>query len=106
MPGKKMRAASPDGKYGLSWGSDGIVGIIDMRSGDTLLWLEDNHPVWILRAVFSRDMQRILCYNWGGTVGVWSVPPGLRGRRHYENIVEAAYQQRDLFVLRRAHLRL
>lgn len=102
MPRKKMESVSPDGRYGLNWNSRGEVCIVDMRTGVELCWLIDNYPVWILRAVFSHDMRRILCFNWGGTVGVWSVPPRLRGRPPCKDIVEAVTHSRDLYSERQA----
>jgi WD40 repeat protein len=104
MPFKKLKPVSRDGKYGLSWGSDGVVGIVDIRTGDSLWWLLDNHPVWILRAAFSRDMRRILCLNWGGTVGIWRIAPGRRCPPA-QDIVQAACHGEYDFTLRSAHLR-
>jgi WD40 repeat protein len=99
-----MQPVSPDGRYALNWNSKGEVYIADLRTGQDVWWLIDNYPVWILRAAFSHDMRRILCFNWGGTVGVWSVPAALRGRPRSENIIEAVVRQEDTFTLRHAHL--
>jgi len=104
MPRKKMESVSPDGRYALNWNSKGEVSIVDMRTGEDVWWLIDNYPVWILRAAFSHDMRRILCFNWGGTVGVWSVPVPAKGKPRYADIVDAVRHNQDLFTLRYAHM--
>lgn len=88
MPRKELSPISPDRKYGLNWGSNGCIEIITIETGEPLVWLLENYPVWIIRAVFSRDMQRILCLNWGGSIGVWYIPPIAKRKADINNIVD------------------
>jgi hypothetical protein len=102
----KNRAVSKDGKYGLSYGSGCAIYIVEIETGDIVLWLYDNDAAWIRKAVFSRDMRRILCLNDDGSVGVWTMPP----RSHRDDfcakdIVEYlsyTFFYRDSFILKRA----
>jgi len=74
--------------YALSWDSKGEVEVCLLETGDTVGFLEDNYGP-VLRAVFSRDMRRILCQNYDGTICVWSMPPRkLKADKDSKNIVE------------------
>lgn len=70
------RSLSPDGAYAINWYSCGYVEVVQLNIDWPVIWLDDNmrriKKVW-----FSRDMRKILCLNYDGTVGVWSMPrPG------------------------------
>jgi hypothetical protein len=69
------RAVSPDRRYMLSYSSGGDLTIADLASGEPLLFLPGFAPVSLLRAVFSRDMRKILLLYEDGCVGVFSMPP-------------------------------
>lgn len=103
MQRNKLSPLTPDRKYGLNWGSGGLVEIIEIESGEYVDELYDNELHWIIRAVFSRDMRRILCLNWDGTVGIWSVPKHPVDPR-VKTILDAVRYKKDEFVLRQAHL--
>jgi len=100
------RAVSRDGKYGLTYGSGCALFVVEIETGDIVLFLYDNDAAWIQKAVFSRDMRRILCLNNNGSVGVWTLPPRkYRDDFCAKDIVEYlsyTFFCRDSFVLRRA----
>ena len=75
MPRKELASVSPDGIYGLNWGSDGYVKVVIVETSEIIIWLHDNYTRCTMRAVFSRDMRRILCLNADGSVCVWSMAP-------------------------------
>lgn len=74
--------------YSLNWDYKGQIDICLLETGDRIGYLEENSSP-ILRAVFSRDMRRILCQNHDGSVCVWSMPPRNRNADlRTKNIVE------------------
>lgn len=103
MKKSELLSVSSDGKYGLNWGSGGTIEIVELETGDFAYALYDNECHWTIRAVFSRDMRRILCLNWDGTVGVWSVPRYGASLR-INTIMDALLFSEEEFVLRQAHL--
>jgi len=101
MPRKELSPVSPDNKYGLNWGSSGCIEITSIETGETLVCLLGNYPIWIIRAAFSRDMQRILCLNWGGSVGVWHIPPLAKRKPGTHTIVDFLCTDRERYSRRR-----
>lgn len=101
MTRKELLPFSPDGKYGLNWGSNGIIGIVSFETGKEIGFLRENEPLRILRAAFSRDMRRILCRNSDGTVAAWSSPRETGARSLQNSIVQAALLGKDKFTMRR-----
>lgn len=100
------RAVSRDGKYGLIYGHGCAVQVAEIETGDIVLWLYDNDATWIRKAVFSRDMRRILCLNDDCSVGVWTMPPR-KWRDDFcaKDIVEYlsyTFCYRNAFILKRA----
>lgn len=100
------RVVSRDGKYSLIYGSGCVVQVVEVETGDSVLWLYDNYAAWIRKAVFSRDMRRILCLNDDGSVGVWTMPPR-KWRDDFcaRDIVEYlsyTFCCRDAFLMRRS----
>ena len=88
MPKKELLSVSPDGVYGLNWDSAGYVQVILMETGENIAWLLDNYPRWVKRAVFSRDMRRVLCLNEDGSVCVWRMAPKTDYAWRDKNIVD------------------
>jgi len=88
MPKKELQSVSPDGVYGLNWGSDGYIHIIFMETGETVVFLLDNYPRWTVKAAFSHGMRRLMCLNADGSVCTWKMPPKANRTWRDKNIVE------------------
>lgn len=96
----KLGTISADGNYGLNWGTDGVVDIVDMKEGVTVRQLWESNPVGVLRAAFSRDMRRILCFCRGGSVAVWTTPKELSRKPYTVTIIDAIRCNKEIFSTR------
>ena len=104
MKREPLKPVSPDRKYGLEWDWSGEIIISLLEEETWLVYLVDNYPNGIEKAVFSRDMRRILCLNLDGSVGVWSMPSPKTGRAGWtKNIVDfLLYRpEEDSYTLRK-----
>lgn len=107
MKKDSLKPVSPGGLYGITYGSGGDIIVTLIETGDTMLYLLDNDAAWVRRAVFSRDMRRILCLNNDHSVGVWAMPPRKArqdmGARDIVEYIHYRFFYGDYFTTRRRH---
>jgi WD40 repeat protein len=70
---------SPDGRYVLSGGMDGMVSVWDAASGECLLELDargEQSGRWITGVAMTADHRRLAAAHYGGNATVWRIGTG------------------------------